>query len=525
MNTAKKFTKKQQIQRFIDFIFHDKITASTILWEKEKPKNAWQVINPSNSLADHAAQLAEKNDIYYCPNQFFSWRLDKNLHKMTVMYVDVDCHEEIEGLDTLERCDIILRKLAETENKLESKGIPKPSAIVYTGRGFHLYWRINTQKGFAAKKYQTTLRELAKICDGDMRCCDTTRMLRLPYTYNTKTASLVNVEYVHYYIYDFSELCDAVLPLTKEELEDIRAVRAKKGLPLSHDKATQSTIYNRWYLVHQDLLKITDFHCTNKGVLEGSRDTLLFHLINSLSWFIHSDALQGEIVSMVNRFFPTFTVKQALSYCSSITRRAKKSVAGDEFRYKYKRQTLFDELEHLIPPSLASSLKAIASNTEMQHRKQAKRAESNKAKGVMNRKDYQERAQQRFKDVVTLVQKNLPYSIIAEKLDISISLVKSNVAKAKKKGILIKKLSLSAIKNQVVKVRSLYSLRSKGFLSILMSSFAVPPTFLAAMLFYPLKNIKKIGMPAGIPSSYYLKSSGGGCIRVITYHTHKNLTY
>ncbi|MCP6390868.1 hypothetical protein NL487_28500, partial [Klebsiella pneumoniae] len=70
------------------------------------------------------------------------------------MYVDVDCHDEIIGLNDINRCQVILNKLVETEDKLESRGIPKPSAIVYTGRGFHLYWRINTQKGFVARKYQ-----------------------------------------------------------------------------------------------------------------------------------------------------------------------------------------------------------------------------------------------------------------------------------------------------------------------------------------------------------------------------------
>ena len=510
MNTAKKFTKKQHIQKFIDFIFHDKITASTILWEKNRPKNAWQVVSPSYSLSNFAAQLAERNDIYYCPNQFFSWRLDKNLHKMTVMYVDVDCHEEIEGLDDVQRCEVILKKLAQTEDNLAAEGIPRPSAIVYTGRGFHLYWRINTQKGFVAKKFQLALRELAKKCGGDMRCCDTTRMLRLPYTYNTKTASLVNVEYVHYFIYDFTELCDAILPLSHDQLSDIRTVRAQKGLPLSHDHAIRSSIYNRWYLVHQDLLKITDFHCTNKGVLEGSRDTLLFHLINSLSWFIHADALQGEIVNMVNRFFPSFTYNQALSYCSSITRRAKKSVAGNEYRYKYKRQTLYDELAHLIPASLLPSLKAIVSDAEISKRKKIRREKRNQEMGVMKRKDYEDRAKKRFKDIISLVQKKIRYSKIATALDVSVSLVKSNVAKAKKVGLLVNKLSLAFLKAQVVKVRSLYSLRSKGFFLGTPYRLIDASVLVAAMLFYPLKNIKKLGMPAGIPSYHDSQVSGGG---------------
>ena len=509
MNTAKKITKKQQIQSFISFIFHDKVTASTILWEKDKPKNAWQVINPSQSFSVRAAELAEKNDIYYCPNQFFNWRLDKNLHKMTVMYVDVDCHDEIIGLNDINRCQVILNKLVQTEDKLESRGIPKPSAIVYTGRGFHLYWRINTQKGFVARKYQTALRELAKICDGDMRCCDTTRMLRLPYTYNTKTASLVNVEYAHYFIYDFNELCDSILPLSTEELKDIRAERAKKGLPLSHHKSTQSSIYNRWYLVHQDLLKITNFHATNKGVLEGSRDTLLFHLINSLSWFIHADALQGEIVNMVKRFFPSFTVNQALSYCSSITRRAKKSVAGNEFRYKYKRQTLFEELEHLIPASLLPSLQAITSDDEMKQRKRVKRAKINAEKGVMKRKDYEERAKKRFDNIINLIKKKVSYSDIAKELDVSLSLVKFNAAKGRRQGLLKDKLSIASIKKCMVKVRSLYSLQSKGFLAEEQGKLIKEQGFLAAMFFYPLKNIKKLGMPAGIPSYRYLNFTGG----------------
>lgn len=494
MNTAKKLTNQQQIVKFLDFIFHEKPTASTIFWESNKPAKAWTIINPNQSIADFAASFANKTDVYYCPNQFFNWRLDKNLHKMSCLYVDVDCHELLDGInDDYERSMLIMKRLVQTEDKLERKGIPKASGITYSGRGFHLYWRINTQKGFVARKYQTALRELARICDADMQCCDTTRMLRLPYTFNSKTATLANFEIVHYHIYDFDELCDAILPLTKEELIDIRAIRARKNKPFSHDKKILSTIYNRWYLVHQDILKIAEYHNTSTGIPVGARDTLLFHLINSLSWFIHADGLEAEVMSLVNRFFPSFTVKQALSYCSSVIKRAKKTVGGSEFRYKYKRETLYDELSHLIPKDLA--LKAIVPTCIIEERREKRKEKRRAEAGALQRSEYEHRAKERFNAVVQLAKSKLSYPSIAKKLGISLSLVKQNMMKAKKKGLLRTKFKLSILKQLSVKVRFLYSLRSKGFFVQGMGAISRCSLLLDRMLFFPLKINKKRACP------------------------------
>ena len=110
----------------------------------------------------------------------------------------------------------------------------------------------------------------------------------------------------------------------------------------------------------------------------------------------------------------------------------------------------------------------------------------------MKRKDYEDRAKKRFKDIISLAQKNIRYSKIAAALDVSVSLVKSNVAKAKKVGLLVNKLSLAFIKTQVVKVRSLYSLRSKGFFLGTPYRLIDASVLVAAMLFYPLKNIRRL---------------------------------
>jgi len=72
----------------------------------------------------------------------------------------------------------------------------KPTVIIYSGHGVHLYWLF--EKSIAAQSNREHVEELLKlVCDhvaGDPQVCEISRLMRLPGTHNTKFASWVPVK-------------------------------------------------------------------------------------------------------------------------------------------------------------------------------------------------------------------------------------------------------------------------------------------------------------------------------------------
>ena len=201
-------------------------------------------------------------------------------------------------------------------------------------------------------------------------------MLRLVGTSHSKTGYKVTGEPFFRQRYDFSWFCDEVLPFTQAQIRDFQAAKARKG-----ERSTgkqYGSIYQRWYLVYQDLLRIQN-HFWFGGMQEpGHRDHMLFHTANALSWFTCSDALANEIKATARILVPSYCTEEVMSYCSSVIERARRTqqAEGSEFRYKYARKTLWTAFEPIVgqEPELVQQLRAIIPEELHQERKKQRDA-------------------------------------------------------------------------------------------------------------------------------------------------------
>lgn len=313
-------------------------------------ETSWHVLNRSVAR-EKLSRWTDQPDVFITPNEFFRWRLIKNVAALNALYIDLDCHQ---GED-IGRC------VEHALSALEFARIPQPNAIIYTGRGAHIYWLLERTHGAALPRWQACQRRLIEITGADRMCADATRVLRVVGSVNTKAANaIVRAEPISNARYQFDWLHDQIMPQARAEIRDLRAVRAKRGDRLPGYAA--GSIYQRWYLVYRDLHSIVQHNWFGGQVPEGNRDTILFHMANALSWFTISEALENEIVMVAQEITPSLSRKDALSYCTSVVNRARKTALdpdGGEHRYKYKRETLYGQLENLIPKDLLPRLRAI----------------------------------------------------------------------------------------------------------------------------------------------------------------------
>lgn len=78
----------------------------------------------------------------------------------------------------------------ESVDRAASAGLPKPSKIVGSGHGAHLYWRLREPLDLSdpnqIKKFEQALRAIAELIASDPQTCNADRILRVPGTLNIK---------------------------------------------------------------------------------------------------------------------------------------------------------------------------------------------------------------------------------------------------------------------------------------------------------------------------------------------------
>lgn len=378
---------------------------------------AWQTVS-HDELRDVLAGYVEHPDVYITPNEFYSWRRVKNTAGLHALYVDIDDHSG--------NTPDPVRMAATAISRIEAAQLPEPNAIIYTGRGIHLYWLIERTAAAALPRWQACQRMLVKILDADRQSADVTRVLRVIGTINSKTGRRVTAELLHRKRYSFDWLADQILPLTREELRearveraqvrDIRAAQAKAGTK----RRVNGSIYQRWYLVYQDLWRIVQANdwVGGQGVTQGNRDRVLFHMANSLSWFTVASALDDEIAALARRIVPTLGEREALSYCKSVLGRARKDAEkGDGSRYKYKRMTLWNQLGDLVPESLLPELRAIVPDEVRAEREKERLRVRDGVK--VDRATYLDNAEQRRATARLLKAQGVTWKTVGESMGIS----------------------------------------------------------------------------------------------------------
>jgi hypothetical protein len=272
------------------------------------------------------------------------------LLRVSVCWVDIDTHHDnspsyLKKLNS----DEVLKLFMDTCDKSE---IPYPSIILWTGRGLACKWVFD--RALPKQAYprwaavQNSLVDAFKAIGADDNAKDASRVLRLSGTYNPKTLDLchpiyVNDDFSGIKRFTFDNLADAVLPLTRAQLNELRASRqeaqarkAEHNLKIIEGgKKTESGLLRfsgprlAWLQV-DDYRKIAKLRPV-KGREEGFTDKLVWLAASALAVAVWADIkrFDAELFSLVKELAPHWDNARISQAVASVRDRAEAMARGE----------------------------------------------------------------------------------------------------------------------------------------------------------------------------------------------------
>ncbi|MDK0755011.1 DNA-binding response regulator [Clostridium perfringens] len=407
----------------------------------------------ANGLNVVLEEVENDLDTFITPNtMYIPKRRVNNIRQFRALYIDIDNSEG----DTLYKAYKVL--------ELAEKGkIPKPSMIVDSGRGIHLYWRIKNAPYGALHTWQELedfLYVSLKYLGADVKATDAARVLRLPGTTNSRNNTKCRVIYtddkLEYSMYDLRE---KYLKTTKKQLEMLRAKKKPKK------KVIVNTFFNS-YSLHMARAEDIETLCELRNYdVKGYRN-MIIHCYAYWRGLIVRDLeqLAKEVYDLNN----AFKVPLSQSHIEAVLRCVPNAI--DKFMdyevaiknelmekpkkndrnkkgYWYKNSTLIDRLD--ITENEQQYLRTIISTDEKYKRRRVSDNEYQKAKQKAKYRDEngltktEVKRRDQFILIARMELEGMSLKSIAKELRIDLS----NMSKRMKKKF--DKINYSEIKEEV----------------------------------------------------------------------------
>lgn len=369
---------------------------------------------------DEVEKFYGLNNVFISPNTFFiKKRSIRNIRHLRSLYVDLDL-----DLSKISKSEAVYKVFVLAE---EGK-IPRPTMAVDSGRGIHLYWRIeNAPYGalYTWQQLEDYLYNNLKHLWADRSATDAARLLRLPNTINSRNNEPCKVLYVdHDLIYSMYDLREKFLGYGGESSH---TKNDKKG----KNKGKITRIFNS-YSLHLTRIQDIEMLCHLRNWdIKGYRNKVLHCWVYWKGIYVRDleqlekialefnntflepldDQVVEAVVSSCDRAIESF-----LEYQRRLTNEEGLNASESPLRatgYNYRNTTLIDMLD--ITEEEQRHLKTIISTNERYRRSNIKRTPRNE-NGLTKR---QQQKQDNIKAVKQLADQGLKQREIAKELDIT----------------------------------------------------------------------------------------------------------
>lgn len=377
-----------------------------------------KIINTDiKGIVEVVQEQAGSEDTYISPNSFYiPKRANENIRHFRALYIDLDLHKY--GHSKSEAFYHIYLKAAQKE-------IPMPSMIVDSGRGLHLYWRIEhapKQAVYTWQELEDYLYKQLKPLGADLGATDAARVLRLPSTINSKNGAVCEILEDSDVRYSMHDLKEKYLNYTRKNKPQAEKPRGKVNhlfnsytLHVARAEDMETIARLRGYKVEGYRNALIHCYCYWKGIYIRDYESLL-EAVRAFNDKFTKPLKDTEIKAAVRS--TNKAVERFIDYEQGIRSGEPKRVSKamrERGGYWYKNDTLIEMLD--ITQEEQRHLKTIIGTEEKYKRKNKARNEARR-----NENGLTEREQQKadtIKTVKELAEQGLNQSQISKELGIT----------------------------------------------------------------------------------------------------------
>ena len=390
-----------------------------------------------NSIKEVIEEEAnEQLDFFITPNTFYKpQRQVANIRQFRALFVDIDNCEN-------NQCYTAYKVFEMAEEGI----IPKPTMIVDSGRGLHVYWRIKNAPYGALYTWQELVDLFCtrlKPLGADSRATDASRVLRLPATLNSRTNSYCRV------MWQDNEIEYSMYDLREQYLNDNYKKTIAK-VNKSNSKIVTNAFFNSYSLHMSRAEDLETLVKIRKGKMKGYRNMAIHCYAYWKGIYVRDPEELKEIIEAFNNSFAIplkSTEVNAVLRCvpkaidkfleyeqgirSGVTKRITKGMR-DKGGYWYKNETLIERLD--ITEAEQRHLKTIIGTRVKYDRNNEKR--KNKRRNENGLTPKQQELQDLKVKILQLKKEKMKNKEIANKLSIQLKTLERHISSMKKDGLL-----------------------------------------------------------------------------------------
>ncbi|MDK2564164.1 DNA-binding response regulator [Romboutsia sedimentorum] len=419
-----------QMTEFCDHLYNDSTDGYIqILKLNDENNNGDKTIKIYNTKNEGLREIVEvfndEDDVFLSPNtMYLPKRRVENIRQFRALFQDIDCNKV--GFEKAETAYIVWQLYYDGK-------IPKPTMVTDSGRGVHLYWRIQNAPYGALNTWQELQDYIyyqLKHLGADRKSTDGARVLRLPGTINSKNEEDCKVLYIdnelEYSMYDLREQYLNYKPKSHQ----LEIVETKKN----DTKVVSNKFFNS-YSLHMERSNDLQTLCKlRKYDMTGFRNMVIHCYVYWKGIYVRdSYELENIVMELNNAFTEPLKEIEIRAILRSVPKAIDKFIAyeqglrcgerkrvskgmRDKEGYWYKNDTLIERLD--ISTSEQKHMKTIIGVDEKYDRNNERRRKSRRNEEGLTKREKEKL--DTINELRELVNKGLKNKDIAEKLSISV---------------------------------------------------------------------------------------------------------
>lgn len=402
-----------------------------------------------DELMSNLDRLVSMNtNTYISANEFYvPKRSAETVRRLNALYIDLDLVDKTYKISDYE-LDFAIEVL---QDEYFNVVVPEPTMVIKSGRGIHLYWKIEDlpKQGLSLWMLvqQKLIEKLADFTDSfrllkvDNAVKDCTRVLRLSDTKNTKSKTICMLESVYdENIYRLDELIEEYFT----ELKIIEKNKKNKTKAKTKSERNIIAIHNLYTLHHarlEDIVKLQEIR-TGAGNIDCRRRMCFFYRYYS-SLFTHNTELALEnTLDFNSKFISPLSDREVIQASKSAEKAYEEwlSNTAEDFKkpvwnkdtgtynikgYNYRSTSIINELE--ITEEEQVHMLTIISKKEKKRRQCEKEKKARRNENGLTPK--QQELQELKQVILKMKEEKLSNREIARRLGFSESKVRTTLKK------------------------------------------------------------------------------------------------